>query len=118
MGQFDFLNQPPQTPQQQPPPSQPQPQYQQPQYQPPPQHIAPTPVVVHIGRSKESQALPALANIFLPGLGQLIQGRVIAAIAFHIAMWLNIVLMFALIGFITFPLCYIWCIVDAAKYRE
>src|SRR5438128_2393077 len=52
------------------------PQYNQsPQYQPPVQQT----VVIHA--PPQSQALPALVNAFcIPGLGQLIQGRLLAAI--------------------------------------
>jgi TM2 domain-containing membrane protein YozV len=143
MPDFKFLNHPQQPP---PPPpgyAPPQPGYppqgyypphpQQPyppqayhQPPPPPVHVVVQPHMVqqtivhnHVRRDRgASNAIAALASFFWPGLGQLIQGRVIAAV-FHFCLFLvNIVLCFLIIGLITLPLCWIWCIVDAATYRD
>jgi len=68
---------------------------------------------------QSSQALPALCNFFMPGLGQLIQGRVGAAIGFffgHIFVVMSIFVTFG-IGFFWAVPFWIWCIVDAARYR-
>lgn len=61
--------------------------------------------------------LAAIASLFFPGLGQLVQGRILAAILFCIvtivgyAMWW---LMFpAIIG----GIAHIWAVIDAAKFR-
>jgi len=64
-----------------------------------------------------SQALPALASFFITGLGQLIQGRVGAALFWFCAAVVCTLLCFVLIGFLLLPLVWILCIVDAAIYN-
>lgn len=68
---------------------------------------------------RQSQALPALASFCLPGLGQLIQGRVLAAMAFFGLNVLAAITVFATVGvglLWAIPF-WLWCIMDAAKYR-
>ena len=81
----------------------------QPQYQPPQTIIVQAP--------RQSQALPALASFCFPGLGQLIQGRVLAGAAWFVANAISGVLILAGIGIITTPILWLLCIVDAAKYK-
>lgn len=66
---------------------------------------------------KQSQALPALVNVFFPGIGQLIQGRVVAWLVWWLALGVSLVLTLVLVGLITTPILWIACIVDAAKYK-
>lgn len=75
----------------------------------------PTTIIVN---QQPSQALPALVNVFLPGVGQLIQGRFLACIAWWLAFAVSIALMMAVIGFVTTPILWLACIVDAARYRR
>lgn len=62
--------------------------------------------------------LAAICNIFFPGLGQLVQGRVLMAVIFAVvciigyAMW---VLVFP--GLIALAF-HLWSIIDAAKYKN
>jgi len=66
-----------------------------------------------------SQALPALASFFIPGLGQLIQGRVGPGLSFLFLSMLigpSVILTVGL-GLVWAIPFWIWCIVDAAKYR-
>ncbi|MBC3766025.1 hypothetical protein [Neptunicella marina] len=62
--------------------------------------------------------IAALCCVFFPGLGQLVQGRILAALVFAIvafggyALWFFIVP--AIIGFIA----HVWSILDAAKFRR
>ena len=83
---------------------------------------------VVVNQPRQSQALPALINIFFPGVGQLIQGRVLT--------WLAVWALFALcniIGIVTMategaqglglamllignPLLWLITIIDAAKW--
>ena len=61
-----------------------------------------------------SNVIAALASFFIPGLGQLLQGRVLWAIIFFVAT----VTCYALV--VTWPLgviFHIWAIVSAAIYR-
>ena len=61
--------------------------------------------------------LAAICNVFIPGLGQLVQGRILAAIVFFIALVIATLTVFILVGYILVPIVYIWSIVDAAKYK-
>lgn len=78
------------------------------------------PQQIIINQSK-SQALPALVNVFIPPVGQLIQGRIMAFLLYLVlGLVLNVVVVFATLGFgliVTLPLTYILCIIDAAKYK-
>lgn len=65
--------------------------------------------------------IAAICNIFIAGLGQLVQGRILAAIAFFLLTWVNytlaatgILFFMAIFGFIF----HVWSIIDAARYRS
>ncbi|NQZ83371.1 MAG: hypothetical protein HRT52_20400 [Colwellia sp.] len=62
--------------------------------------------------------LAAICSFFIPGLGQLVQGRILAAIFFFIGLAVSWTLTWVGIGWIMVPIVYIWCIVDAARYRS
>ena len=61
--------------------------------------------------------ISAIASLFFPGLGQLLQGRIMAALLFFIitvvgyALWLLIVP--AVIG----AIFHLWSIIDAARFK-
>ncbi|TLU67102.1 hypothetical protein FE810_02105 [Thalassotalea litorea] len=58
--------------------------------------------------------LAAICSFFIPGLGQLVQGRILPAIIFFIAtagLYATVVAWF--IGAVV----HIWAIVDAARYK-
>lgn len=59
--------------------------------------------------------LAAICNVFIPGLGQLVQGRILAAIIFFV---LCGVLYFSFVLWIVGACVHIWSIIDAAKYRN
>lgn len=62
------------------------------------------------GQGSTGNVIAALASFFIPGLGQLLQGRIImAAVQFVLAAILWIVLLGWLI--------HLWSIVDAAVYK-
>ena len=62
------------------------------------------------GQGSTGNVIAALASFFIPGLGQLIQGRLIKAI---IMFALAIVLWFFLLGW----LIHLWSILDAALWK-
>jgi hypothetical protein len=71
---------------------------------------------------KSSSTLPALVNIFLPPLGQLIQGRLFATLFF--LMLIPATVLFAVLSFkshptylLFIPVVYLLCIMDAAKFK-
>lgn len=62
------------------------------------------------GQGSAGNVIAALASFFIPGLGQLIQGRILlAAIHFVLASLLWIILMGWLV--------HLWSIIDAARYN-
>jgi hypothetical protein len=76
----------------------------------------PTTTVV-IQQQPQSQALPALISFFLPGVGQLIQGRLLAFLVWAAIAVVNFCLMFVAIGCFTAPLLGILCVLDAATWQ-
>lgn len=61
------------------------------------------------GQGSGGNVLAALCSFFIPGLGQLLQGRLIAA-GIHFV--LAFLLWFILLGWII----HLWSIIDAAKF--
>ena len=61
--------------------------------------------------------LAAICNFFIPGLGQLVQGRILPALFFFIGMAISWALVWILIGWILVPIVYLWAIIDAARYK-
>ena len=70
------------------------------------------------GQGSGGNVLAAICNVFIPGLGQLVQGRILPAIMFFVAMAISWGLALVFIGYIILPIVYIWSIVDAAKYKS
>jgi len=62
------------------------------------------------GPGSAGNVISALASFVYPGLGQLVQGRLIAALVFFL---LATLLWFVLLGWII----HIWATIDAALYR-
>ena len=60
--------------------------------------------------------LAAVCNFFIPGLGPLVQGRVMSAILFFVGFAISAALTLVLIGYVLAPIVYIWCIINAARY--
>ena len=62
--------------------------------------------------------IAALCNIFFPGLGQLVQGRILAALLFAIFFFGGAALWFLVVPGIIAAIVYVWAIIDAARYRS
>ena len=62
------------------------------------------------GQGSTGNVIAALASFFIPGLGQLIQGRLLVAIIHFV---LASILWFFLLGWIV----HLWSIIDAARYK-
>jgi len=69
------------------------------------------------GQGSGGNVIAAICSFFFPGLGQLVQGRILPAILFFIGMAVSWVLVWVAIGWLLVPIVYIWCIIDAAKYK-
>lgn len=61
--------------------------------------------------------IAALCNVFIPGLGQLVQGRLLAAIAFFLFWAASGALIWILVGWVLLPIAYLWSIIDAARFK-
>lgn len=62
--------------------------------------------------------LAAICNIFFPGLGQLVQGRLLAALIFAIVCVGGYALWYLVIPGIIAACAHLWSIIDAAKYKS
>jgi len=62
-----------------------------------------------MGQGSCGNVLAALASLFVPGLGQLLQGRFLLALFMFVMTWL---LWLILLGWII----HLWAIIDAAVY--
>ena len=62
------------------------------------------------GQGSGGNVLAALCSFFIPGLGQLLQGRLLIAI---VQFLLAAALWFILLGWII----HVWSIIDAARYN-
>lgn len=62
------------------------------------------------GQGSAGNVLAALASLFIPGLGQLLQGRLLMAVLHFV---LAAGLWFILMGW----LIHLWSILDAARYK-
>ncbi len=63
------------------------------------------------GAGSTGNVIAALCSVFVPGLGQLVQGRLISAAVFFFA---SVILYCCCLGFIP----HIWSVVDAAIWRD
>ena len=61
--------------------------------------------------------IAALCNVFIPGLGQLIQGRILAAIFFFVFYAVAWVLIWVAIGWLLVPIAWLWAVIDAARFK-
>lgn len=65
--------------------------------------------------------LAAICNIFIPGLGQLVQGRILRALMFFIVASVCYALAATVIFIFLWPvglIFHIWSIIDAARFRS
>jgi len=61
--------------------------------------------------------IAALCNVFIPGLGQLVQGRILAAILFFVVCAAGYAMWFLVVPAIVAAIAHLWAIIDAAKFR-
>jgi TM2 domain-containing membrane protein YozV len=63
-----------------------------------------------VGQGSAGNVIAALASLFIPGLGQLVQGRFIAAIFFFLA---SVILWFVFLGWVI----HLWACLNAALWK-
>lgn len=69
------------------------------------------------GQGSGGNVIAALCNVFFPGLGQLVQGRILAAIVFFVVCVAGYAMWFLVIPAIIAAIVHLWSIIDAAKFR-
>lgn len=69
------------------------------------------------GQGSGGNVIAALCNVFIPGLGQLVQGRILAAIVFFVVCVAGYAMWFLVIPAIIAAIAHLWSIIDAAKFR-
>ncbi len=72
------------------------------------------------GQGSGGNVIAAICNIFIPGLGQLVQGRIIMALMFFVVCSVSYALAATVILFFMWfvgAIFHLWAIIDAAKYK-
>lgn len=65
------------------------------------------------GTVQKNPGVAAAASFLFTGLGQVYNGQIMKGVLFIVIQFINIALMFAVIGFITFPIVWFYGIYDA-----
>ncbi|MEI5639802.1 MULTISPECIES: hypothetical protein [unclassified Pseudoalteromonas] len=69
------------------------------------------------GQGSGGNVIAAICNVFFPGLGQLVQGRILAALLFAIVVVGGYALWFLVVPAVIAAVFHLWSIIDAAKYN-
>lgn len=69
------------------------------------------------GQGSGGNVLAAICSFFIPGLGQLVQGRIFAAIIFFAFASLFWALSWLVIPIVFAAITHLWAIIDAARYK-
>jgi len=66
----------------------------------------------------KNSGLAAVLSFFFTGLGQIYNGQIVKGVLFIIIQGVNLLLMFVLVGFITYAIVWVWGMIDAYKTAE
>jgi TM2 domain-containing membrane protein YozV len=69
------------------------------------------------GRGSSGNVIAALASFFIPGLGQLIQGRILPAVVFFLICTIGYATWFLIVTAIVAGIAHLWAIIDAAVWK-
>jgi len=72
------------------------------------------------GQGSGGNVIAAICNFFIPGLGHLVQGRIMGALFFFFACLVFYGLAATVVLFFLWPvgaIFYLWSIISAARYR-
>jgi TM2 domain-containing membrane protein YozV len=72
------------------------------------------------GQGSGGNVIAAICSLFIPGLGQLVQGRILAALLFFVVAASCYALAATVILFFLWPvgaIAHLWSIISAARYR-
>ncbi|GAA5216271.1 hypothetical protein ACFSJ3_12100 [Corallincola platygyrae] len=69
------------------------------------------------GQGSGGNVIAAICSFFIPGLGQLVQGRILPALLFFVFTFVCYGTYWLVIPGIIGLLLHLWCIIDAAKFK-
>jgi TM2 domain-containing membrane protein YozV len=69
------------------------------------------------GQGNAGNVIAAIASFFIPGLGQLVQGRVLPALLFFVFAASSYGLWFLILPLIVAVPVHLWAIIDAALWK-
>ncbi|ABK46553.1 hypothetical protein ACE02D_14545 [Shewanella bicestrii] len=61
--------------------------------------------------------IAAIASLFFPGLGQLVQGRILAALLFFVVTVVGYALWWLVVPAVIGAIFHLWSIIDAARFK-
>ncbi|MCP3128850.1 MULTISPECIES: hypothetical protein [Shewanella] len=61
--------------------------------------------------------IAAIASLFFPGLGQLLQGRIMAALLFFVITVVGYALWWLIVPAVIGAIFHLWSIIDAARFK-
>lgn len=61
--------------------------------------------------------IAAIASLFFPGLGQLLQGRIFAALLFFVVTVVGYALWWLIVPAVIGAIFHLWSIIDAARFK-
>lgn len=70
------------------------------------------------GQGSTGNVIAAICNVFFPGLGQLVQGRLLPAIIIAIVCLVGYALWWLIIPAIVAAVCHLFAVIDAATYKN
>ncbi len=68
------------------------------------------------GQNSSGNVLAAICSFFIPGLGQLVQGRILAALLFCVIVGISYFFAVLIIPAIIGGIFHLWSIIDAARF--
>jgi len=70
-----------------------------------------------VGQGSTGNVIAAICNVFFPGLGQLVQGRIFPAIIIAIVCVVGYALSWLIVPAVIAGICHLFSIIDAATYK-
>lgn len=71
-----------------------------------------------LGGPQKSPGVAAVLSALWTGLGQIYNGQIIKGVLFMVIQFINALLMILIIGFITYPIFWIYGMIDAYRQAE
>ena len=69
------------------------------------------------GQGSGGNVIAAICSFFIPGLGQLVQGRLMPALLFFVFVSVGYALAWFIFPAIFSGIIHLWAIIDAARYK-